>query len=157
MGDSVAAGEGGQQTAPALKEATPAPSAPSVEVSAPPASPPPLASPDDTITVTASRTSEAVTSAPVAGDVVTAPIRRRKVDPDYPAAAKIAGKEGQVVLQAVVGVDGKVRDVKVLKSVHKLLDEAALKAVRQYEYTPGKRNGVPEAVTLKIPVSFTLH
>ena len=61
-----------------------------------------------------------------------------------------------MVLQAVVGVDGKVRDVTVLKSVNKLLDDAARTAVRQSEYIPGTRNGVPVPVTLTIRVDFML-
>jgi periplasmic protein TonB len=81
----------------------------------------------------------------------------RKVKPDYPAVALAAQLEGDVLLQAVVGPDGKVRDVKVLRSVHPLVDEAAKKAVLQYEYIPGQRNGVPESVPIRLTVSFILR
>jgi protein TonB len=62
-----------------------------------------------------------------------------------------------VLLQATVGPDGRISDVKVLRTVHPVLDEAARKAVLQYEYTPGRRNGIPEAAPVRITVSFRLR
>ena len=93
---------------------------------------------------------------PVA-DVVTPPVRTRTVSPDYPSVARAAELEGDVILRASVGADGKVTDVEVLQAVHPVLDEAARKAVLRYEYTPGRRNGIPEAVLVRITVSFRLH
>lgn len=90
-------------------------------------------------------------------DVVTAPIRTRMVSPEYPSVARAAELEGDVVLRVIVGPDGKVSDVEVLQAVHPVLDEAAKKAVLQYEYTPGRRNGIPEAVMIRIAVSFRLN
>jgi len=92
-----------------------------------------------------------------AADVITPPVRTKFVDPDYSARAKAFKLEGDVLLRAVVGPDGRVRDVTVLRPVHPLLDEAARKAVLQYEYEPGLRNGVPESVTMQITVAFTLR
>jgi protein TonB len=79
------------------------------------------------------------------------------VSPDYPAVARAAELEGDVVLRAIVGPDGKVSDVEVLQSVHPVLDDAARKAVLRYEYTPGRRNGIPEPVMIRITVSFRLN
>jgi protein TonB len=79
------------------------------------------------------------------------------VTADYPIVARAADLEGDVLLRAVVQSDGKVSNVEVLKSVHPVLDEAARKAVVQYEYAPGRRNGVPEAATVQITVSFRLR
>ena len=93
---------------------------------------------------------------PVA-DVITPPIRTRTVSPEYPTVARAAQLEGDVLVQAMVSPDGKVRDVQVLQSVHPVLDEAARKAVQQYEYTPGRRNGIPEAAVMRITVSFRLR
>jgi TonB family protein len=76
---------------------------------------------------------------------------------DYPAAAKAAGLEGEVILEAEVGADGKVRSVTVTQPINRLLAEAARKAVLQYEYEPRRRNGVPEPATVRITVSFKLH
>jgi TonB family protein len=50
-----------------------------------------------------------------------------------------------------------VREVTVLRSVHPLIDAAARRAVQQYEYTPGQRNGAPEAATIRLTVSFRLR
>jgi serine/threonine-protein kinase len=97
-----------------------------------------------------------VPTAPAA-DVITAPTRIRTIEADYPIVARAAELEGEVLLQAVVQADGKVSNVEVLRSVHAVLDEAARKAVMQYEYTPGRRNGIPETSTVRITVSFRLR
>ena len=90
-------------------------------------------------------------------EVVTPPQRLRAVSPDYPAAARAAQLEGDVVLEAVVGADGRLGDVTVLQSAHPLLDDAAKAAVLKYEYAPALRNGTPEPATIRIAVSFRLQ
>jgi protein TonB len=55
----------------------------------------------------------------------------------------------------VIGIDGKVADAKVLRSIP-LLDQAALAAVRQWEYTPTLLNGVPVPVIMTVTVTFNL-
>jgi protein TonB len=91
--------------------------------------------------------------------MITPPVRTKTVAPVYPAIARAAKWEGDVVLQAEIGADGRVGDVTVLRSsVYPLLDAAARTAVLRYEYTPGERNGVPEAMTvLPITVQFRLQ
>jgi TonB family protein len=96
-------------------------------------------------------------SQPPVADVVTPPIRIRTVSPEYPTVARAAALEGDVIVQAVVGADGKVRDVQVLQGVHPVLDDAARKAVLRYEYTPGRRNGIPESAVIRVTVSFRLR
>ena len=90
-------------------------------------------------------------------DIVTAPARIRTVSPEYPQVARAAQLEGDVLLEAVVTAEGKVTNVSVVRSVHPLLDESARKAVLQYEYTPARRNGVPEAATVRLTVSFRMR
>ena len=92
-----------------------------------------------------------------AADVITPPTRIRTVSPDYPTVARAAELEGDVLLRAIVESDGKVSNVEVLQSVHPVLDEAARKAVLQYQYTPGRRNGIPEAAAVRLTVSFRLR
>lgn len=92
----------------------------------------------------------------VVADVVTPPIQLRTVRAVYPKIARAATLQGDVIVQAVVGTDGKVRDVQVLQAVHPVLDEAARKAVLQYVYTPQLRNGIPESAVTRITVSFRL-
>jgi TonB family protein len=90
-------------------------------------------------------------------DIVTAPERIRTVSPEYPQIARAAQLEGDVLLEAIVTGDGKVTNVSVIRSVHPLLDESARKAVLQYEYTPARRNGVPESTTVRLTVSFRMR
>jgi protein TonB len=77
------------------------------------------------------------------------------VAPEYPDIARIARKEGTVILEAVLDVTGRVQSVRVLKS-ETLLDDAAIRAVRQWRYTPTELNGVPVQVLMTITVNFTL-
>ena len=89
------------------------------------------------------------------GDLL-APTRIKVVQPVYPAIAQSARVQGVVVIEAVIGTDGKVRDAKVLRSIP-LLDQAAVEAVRQWEYTPSRLNGVPVPVIMTVTVNFTLR
>jgi len=93
----------------------------------------------------------------VTADVVIPPRRIRTVAPDYPPVARAAQIAGDVALRATLGVDGKVTDATVLRSVHPLLDQAARRAVLQYGYTPALRNGTAEPATVEITVSFRLE
>ena len=98
-----------------------------------------------------------VPARPLATDIVKAAARIRTINPEYPQAALAAQLEGDVLLEAVVTPEGRVTNVSIARSVHPLLDEAARKAVRQYEYAPATRNGVPEAATVRMTVSFRLR
>ena len=79
-----------------------------------------------------------------------------KVQPDYPEIARASGTEGQVVVQALVGKDGKVKDTRVVKSVP-VLDEAAVNAVKQWVFKPALMNNKPVAVWVAVPLRFSLH
>jgi protein TonB len=89
------------------------------------------------------------------GDLV-APTRIKGVQPVYPAIAQAARVQGIVIVEAIIGTDGKVRDARVLRSIP-LLDQAAIEAVRQWEYTPSRLNGVPVPVLMTVTVTFTLR
>jgi TonB family protein len=60
---------------------------------------------------------------------------------------------GMVILEAVVGADGKVESVQVLRSV-KFLDRAALDAVKQWQYSPLVLNGIPTPFILTVTLNF---
>ncbi len=64
-------------------------------------------------------------------------------------------KEGVVIIEAVIGVDGKVQDARVIRSIP-LLDQAALDAVGAWEYTPTLLNGRPTPVIMTVTVHFRL-
>ena len=61
-----------------------------------------------------------------------------------------------MILEAVLGVDGVAREVRVLRSIP-LLDEAALEAVRQWQFTPTLLNGEAVPVVLTVTVVFRLQ
>jgi protein TonB len=79
-----------------------------------------------------------------------------KVMPTYPDIAREAGVDGQVVVQALVGKDGRVKDTRVVKSIP-MLDKAAIDAVKQYVFKPALSNNKPVAVWVAIPIRFSLH
>ncbi len=95
-----------------------------------------------------------VAPVPVGGKIQP-PDRIRNVAPVYPAIAQQARVQGTVIIQAVIGPDGKVRDTQILRSIP-LLDDAAVDAVRRWEYTPTLLNGVPVPVIMTVTVIFTL-
>ena len=88
------------------------------------------------------------------GGQIKPPVRIKDVTPVYPAMAQSARVQGEVVIEATVGEDGKVVDARVVKSIP-LLDQAALDAVRQWEYQPSLLNGVPTPVVISVTVNFT--
>ena len=90
------------------------------------------------------------------GGEISEPRKIRDVKPVYPQIAQTAKISGLVIIEAIIGKDGRVRDAKVLRSVQ-LLDQAALDAVRQWEYTPTLLNGVPVEVIMTVTVNFTLN
>jgi protein TonB len=75
--------------------------------------------------------------------------------PGYPPLALAARIQGTVLLQAIIGKDGSVQDLKVV-SGHPLLISAALEAVRAWRYQPTLLNGEPVDVLTEISVNFTL-
>jgi TonB family protein len=99
----------------------------------------------------------AVDAEPPVGDSATRrPATKVKhVSPIYPPAARDAKISGTVVLQVTVGADGRVLDAQVLRSIPEL-DQAALDAVRQWEYVPQLVNGVPTPFTMAATIQFSL-
>ena len=88
------------------------------------------------------------------GGQIKPPIKVKDVKPVYPAIARSAGVVGAVTIEATIGEDGKVLDATVVRSIP-LLDQAALDAVRQWEYTPTLLNGVPVPVVVNVTINFT--
>jgi TonB family protein len=64
--------------------------------------------------------------------------------------------QGLVELEFVVLADGAVGDVKVVKSLHPGLDQEAVKAVKQWRFKPGTKDGQPVAVLVAAEMTFTL-
>ncbi len=77
--------------------------------------------------------------------------------PDYPELARQAGIEGNAVVEALVDVDGKIIDAKILKSSgNEALDQAAVKAAQNARFTPAKQRDMFVRVWVSIPFRFTL-
>lgn len=79
-----------------------------------------------------------------------------RVAPQYPDIAREAGVDGTVLVQALVGKDGKVKDVRVQKSIP-MLDASAIAAVKQWVFKPALSNNKPVAFWVAVPVKFSLH
>ena len=96
-------------------------------------------------------------AAPVrVGGNIKPPTKTKDIRPVYPPIAQSARVQGVVIIEATIGPGGKVQDARVLRSIP-LLDQAALDAVRQWEYTPTLLNGVPVPVIMTVTVNFTLQ
>jgi TonB family protein len=81
----------------------------------------------------------------------------KKVDPVYPPEARQAGVEGTVILEAIIDVQGKVTNIKVLKGENDLLNKAACEALRQWEYEPILVDGKPMRFVFTVTMLFTLN
>jgi protein TonB len=89
----------------------------------------------------------------VGGDL-KAPALTYRVEPVYPPVAVAAHVQGTVILEATVNELGMVQDVRVLRS-QKLLDQAAMDAVRQWRYSPLMLNGRPASFVLTVVLTFS--
>jgi protein TonB len=87
------------------------------------------------------------------GGNIREPRRVKYVPPVYPELAAKARLQGIVIVEAIIGANGLVRDAKVLRGLP-MLDEAALEAVKQWVYTPTLLSGVPVQIALVVTVNF---
>lgn len=90
-----------------------------------------------------------------AGTDVPAPKRAKTVLPEYPPEAQAQGIRGIVILEVVIDTEGHVASAEVVRSIAPL-DEAALAAVRQWQYEVTKVDGKPVSVRLTVPITFAL-
>jgi protein TonB len=90
------------------------------------------------------------------GGDIREPVKVKHVPPVYPQIAINARISGRVVIDAVIGVDGVVREARILSGVP-LLNQAALDAVKQWRYTPTTLNNVPVPVIMTVTVQFNLQ
>jgi protein TonB len=88
------------------------------------------------------------------GPGVTPPKSVSKTSVAYPDAARKQKLEGTVQLNMLISETGHVIDVRVLKSAHPLLDEAAVSTVKEWVYEPAKKQGVPVKVWLSTSITF---
>lgn len=101
----------------------------------------------------ADKTSETVYEV---GNGVTRPKVRSAPNSEF---SESAGKKvhGVVELAMIVTAEGKVRDVKVTKSLERDLDKRAISAVSAWRFEPGTKDGKPVAVRVRAQVEFNLY
>ncbi|APW46581.1 energy transducer TonB [Rhodoferax antarcticus] len=78
--------------------------------------------------------------------------------PIYPAASKRLGEQGVVIHSVQIGADGFPISARLVRSsgFHRL-DQASLTAVMRWRYSPGKRNGLPTAMSFNVPINWVLE
>jgi protein TonB len=89
------------------------------------------------------------------GGNIGLPAKTHQVNPVYPPQARDARVQGIVILDARIGEDGRVTKARVLRSIPEL-DQAALDAVAQWEFTPTLLNGKPIPVVMTVTVNFSM-
>ena len=90
------------------------------------------------------------------GGSISEPRKLKHVTPEYPDLARQARVTGIVIVEAVIGEDGRVGEISMLRSIP-MLDEAAVAAVKQWVYAPTLLNGIPVPVIMTITVRFSLQ
>lgn len=84
------------------------------------------------------------------------PDAKKTVSPEHPPQLMEQKIEGEAQIECLVGADGKVGEVKVLSATRPEFGEAALAAVRQWEFKAGRKDGKPTAMRVTIPFTFQL-
>jgi TonB family protein len=86
------------------------------------------------------------------GPGITPPRVVRQVAPEHPAEGfRIAGS---VMVGLVVSSHGDPREVRILRSLEKSVDQSAVDAVKQWRFEPARKGGAPVAVRLSIEIRF---
>jgi TonB family protein len=91
------------------------------------------------------------------GSGIEPPRLLREVKAEYTEAARRQSVTGEVILEIVVRHDGTVGDVKVLRGLGAGLNERAVEAVRQWRFSPARRQGAPVDVIVEVAVDFRLR
>ena len=81
----------------------------------------------------------------------------QRVQPRYTEAARRAGVQGAVIVEAIIDEKGKVTDVRVLRSLPMGLDRAAIEAVQQWRFKPATLDDRPVKVYFTLTVTFTIQ
>lgn len=92
------------------------------------------------------------------GADVTLPKQVKTIYPRFTPDAVLAKVQGLVGMEAVVLPDGTVGEVRVVRSLDKRygLDDEAVKALKQWQFTPGKKDGVSVPVVIEVEMSFSV-
>jgi TonB family protein len=113
----------------------------------------PDATPADNIEIAANVTTQAVERVQMSGDAST--VVTRPVSPNYPLLARQMKVQGSVILQALIGRDGIIQNLRVVSGPH-ILASAAEDAVRQWHFKPHFEGSEAVETQAKITVNFTI-
>ena len=110
-------------------------------------------------TLTAAAAQEPAPPVYAPGNGVSLPVVVKQVPPQYTQEAKDARIQGTVLLECVVLADGTIGDVSVKRSLDSTLglDQEAVKAMKQWRFSPGMKDGKPVAVRVQVESAFTLQ
>ena len=116
---------------------------------------------DEPVIMTSEETyeSSAVTDNVVSDVIIEAePLYRMNPEPGYPRMARKRGYEGTVLLSVLVNKEGRVENLWVFESCgYNILDNAALDAVKDWIFEPGRQNDEPVEMWVQVPVIFKLE
>ena len=90
------------------------------------------------------------------GNGVTTPRLKHEVKPVYPPQAMNSGISGLVRMECVIQPDGTISDVKVVESLDPVVDAEAVRALKQWTFTPGFKDGKAVPVIVEIEMSFSM-
>lgn len=91
------------------------------------------------------------------GSGVSAPRAIYTPEPEFSEEARKAKYQGVVVLNIIVGVDGRVHNPRVVRSLGMGLDEKAVEGVKTWKFEPSRKDGRPVMVEMNIEVAFNLY
>lgn len=91
------------------------------------------------------------------GGNIKPPVKLVDVRPEFPENLRAAGASGIVTLNALIGVDGKIRDASVVSAPFPGFGLAAEEAVRQWEFSPTYLNCQAIEVKMKVTANFQIQ
>ena len=91
----------------------------------------------------------------IKGNVVR-PRYKFKVEPEYPEVASKEGREGQVILQAIIDGNGVPQNIVAITDIGFGFEEASIAALEKTTFHPATKGGNPISLQVEIPYSFTL-
>jgi TonB family protein len=141
------------RTTPGQLPPPPPPPPPAVKQMPPPPPPPPP--PGMETRDSFSETLELLQPIRIGGNM-KAPVKLKDVKPVYPDDARAARVQGVVIVEAIIDAAGYIADTRILRSIP-MLDEAARKAVSQWEFAPTLLNGEPTPIIMTVTVNFKLE
>ncbi|MDH5543097.1 MAG: energy transducer TonB [Nitrospinota bacterium] len=89
--------------------------------------------------------------------LTTMPGFARRVEPVYPESLRVAGIQGQVLVEVYISAQGAIMQINVLKSDNEEFSEAVKRAIMSSSFITGRQDGKPVPVKVQIPFTFKLN